>query len=309
MYKVDPTDSTRLILREDAPEPPEDYPEALEKCSTRHWVDRFRGHYRIVNVPREHTTWMKEASRLAVQQAGFSPLFRDDLEAAVADTSCGDTFQHCDPSKPSSCYFVRTERVSLKDGLHGVGPYSSLKSIIESAVTARGGHQGVDSGTEQLKLYLFPWRTDLDDFREFRVFVSNGRVTAFSQQKLYAINPILAPLSEADRTRVVENWLRRLLPYITSTVIPRLEDLLPSFVLDIVLLGPPASYKHPSDAALNVDLNSPELLEPYFIEVNTFGFAYASGSSLFSWVEDYALLYGIDPGMADGAVAVRYTTS
>ena len=57
MYKVDPTDATRLILREDAPEPPEDYREALERCSTRHWVDRFRGHYRILANSGSFSSW------------------------------------------------------------------------------------------------------------------------------------------------------------------------------------------------------------------------------------------------------------
>ncbi|CAE7620497.1 unnamed protein product [Symbiodinium natans] len=306
-YMVDPAEPTRLILREGGPHRPDDYREALERCSTSRWVDRFRGFYRVVNVPRHHTAWMREASQLAVQKSGFSPLFQNDLDAAVADTACGDTFHSCDADVPGTCYFVRTERVSLKDGIHGVGPYATMRSIIESAVTARGGHQGVDEDTQQLKLYLFPWRTDLDAFREFRVFVANGRATAFSQQKLYVANPILAPLSERDRTRVVQNWLGRLLPYITHTIVPLLEDLMSSFVLDIVLLGPPAAYKDDADS-VNVDLMRPDLLEPYFIEVNTFGFAYASGSSLFSWVEDYALLYGLDAGMADGAVAVRYTT-
>jgi hypothetical protein len=64
-------------------------------------------------------------------------------------------------------YFVRSENVSLKTGLHGCIPYSDLKSIIESAVTSKSGHTPIDTDTDNLCFYLLPWKV-FDSFEEFR---------------------------------------------------------------------------------------------------------------------------------------------
>jgi hypothetical protein len=327
--RVDAADATRLVAGQ-PPVPPADYAAAAAQCRTSRWADLFHAHYRVVNVARAHLPSMRAASRLALAKAGVSPLYAGDIADAAAATDAGGAFDRCDAADAGSGYFVRTEEVSLKAGVHGAGPYHSMRAVLESAVTAYGGHQGVNERSTQLKYFLFPWRTDLDTAREFRVFVHRGRVTAVSQQNLYDANPVLAAMdTDAQRRQVVRNWCGRLLPYIAGVVIPRIAEggadggarappadgaipaaahaidrggSLTSFVLDIVLLGPPRG----AGAAGSPDLHRPELLTPYFIEVNPFGFAYSSGSSLFSWVHDFALLYGLS---GSDAVHVRYTTA
>lgn len=302
-YAVDPSNPLRLVLRSDGPCGPLDYHDVHERCSTRHWVDEFRTQYRVLNLPKANLQWMQEASHLAVMKAGLSPLFVEDIKDTVAAVDVGDTFAHVDRSNPTTGYFVRTETVSLKEGIHGVGPYFDLQSILESSVTAGRGHQAVDQRTASLKYYLFPWRADLHKHREFRVFVCEGRVTAISQQALYSENSILSLVSDAtDREKLIKNWVRILVPYIHNVVVNRLA--LRSFVLDIVLVGPP-----PTDASrpgVIVDLHEPQSLSPYFIETNAFGFNYGAGSSLFNWIEHYSVLYGLDAALLD-TVYFRYT--
>jgi hypothetical protein len=309
-YEVDPHNPLALRLRADGKRRLDtaDYAAKLEQCRTEHWVDEFHTHYRIINIPRHHLTWMKTASVVACQKAGVSPAFADDIEDAVQTISTGNTFATCQRGSPETGYFVRTATVSLKDGVHGVGPYYGLKEILESTVTARMGHQGVDGATASLKYYLFPWISNLNRHREFRVFVCRKRVTAISQQSLYDPNSILSLLSDPrDVATVIQNWCRRLLPYIKNVVIPKITWM-EEFVMDIVLLGPTST---PSRV---VDLTNPELLVPYFIETNPFGFAYSSGSSLFHWVNDYAELYGLQrapesESASDEHFYFRYTAS
>jgi hypothetical protein len=42
---------------------------------------------------------------------------------------------------------------------------------------------------------------------------------------------------------------------------------------------------------------------PYFIELNSFGKEYASGSALFDWIQDYSILYGLN----GNSIEFRYT--
>ena len=309
-YHPDPAAPWRLVKdTTKPPQQPADYDAVLNEVATGVWVDWFHTHYRVVVVPRRHLAWMKAASNFAICKAGMSPMYADDVADVEATTPVGDTFARCDKTVPTSGYFVRTDRVSLKDGVHGIGPYFGLAQIVEGAVTARGGHQGIDQKTAVAKFFLFPWRTDMHEHREFRAFVRDGRVTALSQQSLYTPNRILAALgpagdadADARRHQVVTNWCRILVPYLETTVVPRLREAATdpngllaagSFVADVTLLGP--TQGRDAEGPECVDLTAPERLTPYFIEPNTFGFRYASGSSLFSWVDDYAQLYGIAP--------------
>ncbi|CAJ1396513.1 unnamed protein product [Effrenium voratum] len=280
-YTVDPQDESKLLKmtkeEQEADERrgmPLDYHRQLSCCTTRHWVDHFHAHYRIVNVSKQNLLWMKTAAVRAKVCAGLSATYVDDLEECARKADCGGAFDLCNPESAETGYFVRTDRVSLKDGMHGVGPYFSLKQILESAVTARGGHQGVSDQTQQLKFYLFPWLPHLDGFREFRVFVCHKRVTAMSQQSLYRVNPILEAVADLDpcpdaasslhptkklanhyQSKILSNWCNLLVPYIEEVVVPRirgeegdrrdeaeapLQCGLESFILDIVLLGPSA---------------------------------------------------------------------
>lgn len=290
---------------------PDDYALQCSYCRTSQWIDLFHSHYRVVNLPRRHLGWMQRASNFAILKEGLSPMYKHDVEDAVATTNVGDTFLHA----PSSGYFVRTESVSLKEGIHGVGPYFGLKEIIESSITASGGHQGVDQSTTAIKFFLMPWVSDLHRDREFRVFVRESRVTAISQQALYNVNDILDRVEAAglDPHDVVRAWSALIVAFVEHDVMPRLATIgRHTAVMDIALLGPdPASVQ---DVRELPDVSESHRLRPYFIEINPFGYGYPAGSSLFSWIDDYATLYGLAEGGPDNAtssaertVAVRYT--
>lgn len=120
-------------------------------------------------------------------------MYSDERDALVASHR-GSLFAGHTP------YFVRTENVSLKYGMHGV----------ESLVASTTGHSPLsddassDDNTEDpppppprpIKLYLIPWQPMSKD-KEFRVFVCNNRVTCVSQQHLYQPNRLLAALDES----------------------------------------------------------------------------------------------------------------
>jgi hypothetical protein len=102
------------------------------------------------------------------------------------------------------------------------------------------------------------------------VFVCDGKVTALSQQHLYDVNKLLCNKSEIEVKNIATRWVRKVLDYYNSTI--RSKVPLTRCVIDIAILD--------ND-------------EMYFIETNTFGTEYASGSSLFGWKEDYDILYGL----------------
>ena len=78
---------------------------------------------------------------------------------------------------------------SLKSGIHGPGPYTDIRMVLESIITANANHTPLAEVHEgkALKLYFLPWRGDLADGKEFRVFVDGGRITAMSQQHLCVV--------------------------------------------------------------------------------------------------------------------------
>jgi hypothetical protein len=173
-------------------------------------------------------------------------------------------------------YFVRSDNVSLKCGQHGVGPYTTFKQIIESLVTCSFSHTPIHSNTEQIALYLIPWCPNLIPAREYRVFVCCDRITAISQQHLYTV---YEPCDRIRDAGIITSYY--------DAVIKEKLAHISSYVMDIAVLE--------DDTA-------------YFIEVNPFGAEYSSGSSLFGWVEDRDILYGVHRGDRDGTIYVRYTS-
>jgi hypothetical protein len=63
--------------------------------------------------------------------------------------------------------------------MHGVGPYSSLKQIIQSLVTTTSTHAGFGEQDDIINVYLFPW-LDINSDKEFRIFVYEGEITGNS---------------------------------------------------------------------------------------------------------------------------------
>lgn len=163
--------------------------------------------------------------------------------------------------------------VSLKHGKHGVGPYYDLKSIIESLLTSTTHHDPIRADEEYLKIYLMPWKQIIAD-KEFRVFVKNNKITAISQQHLYNVNKILYKKDLSCDSNVIHDiikqWIDIIYKYFESVIKKKITHI-NSYTMDICIL---------------------ENNEPYFIEVNSFGKEYASGSSLYHWLIDKDILYG-----------------
>lgn len=166
--------------------------------------------------------------------------------------------------------FIRCENVSLKYGQHGPGPYNNLKQVMESIVSSIPGHTPLYEDTEEIKLYMLPW-LDLNPSKEFRIFVYKGRITAISQQDLFNVYEELE--------QYIKAYVAIIIVHFNSEVKNKIK--LDSYVYDFAIL---------------------ENNKPYFIELNSFGKGYASGSALFHWLLDEEILYN-----ENGDIHVRFT--
>jgi hypothetical protein len=166
--------------------------------------------------------------------------------------------------------FIRSENVSLKYGQHGAGPYNNMEQVIESLVSSINGHSPIYPDTEHIKLYLLPW-LKIDPWKEFRVFVYKNKITAISQQNLHNYYPELTVGKINLYGILITN-------YFNTTLKNKID--LDSYTYDFALLDDD---------------------KPYFIELNSFGKEYASGSALFHWLLDEDILYN-----EDGIIEFRY---
>jgi hypothetical protein len=256
---------------------PVDYKDVLEKCETYYWIDKFRDRYSVINIDQKELLWMKDASVIGKQSGKFSCIYDEDLDDFIKRN------EHLTKMfNTGEKYFIRTDNVSLKYGMHRTGPYDNLKNVMQSLVTSTSGHSPVNSDTTKLKLYVLPWMTINDDM-EFRVFVCKNKITAISQQHLYQTNKFLKTMSEDDKIINIHQWINSIVTYFENVVSKKITHI-DSYVMDIALLS-----------------NN----EPYFIEINSWGKEYASGSSLFHWLINENILYDIDKA---NIIYFRYVT-
>lgn len=246
--------------------PPIDYIETISKNNTKEWIYKFREYNKIV-IKQSDFEWMKKASIISSNMGRFSRLYDDELDEFLKDNSYPDIFN-------GTKYFVRTENVSLKRGQHGAGPYCDIRKIIESAVSAIKGHTPMESN--ELIFYLSPW---VSIKREFRVFVCECRITAISQQKLYNV---LDMGNHQDNVDTIISYFER---YIKERI-----THVSSYSYDFAIIGS--------------NIYNEE--RPYFIEMNSFGAEYPAGSSLFHWIYDREILYGLTS--SEYEIYYRYTT-
>jgi hypothetical protein len=120
-----------------------------------------------------------------------------------------------------------------------------------------------------LRLYIIPW-VNINKFKEFRVFVCDGKLTAISQQHLYDSNELLASLEDSERTVIIRKWMDIITSYFEGVVKINIDHM-SNYVYDFAILDDDS---------------------PYFIEINPFGKEYSSGSSLYHWLTDEDKLYG-----------------
>jgi hypothetical protein len=245
-------------------EQPVDYQAVLEKSSTKYWIDKIHINYTIINIQYKNILWLKEASLIGVVTGRFSHMFDDELSDLLKEYDVLTKRIFTDNK-----YFVRTERFSLKYGVHGTGPYSNLKNIIESLVTSINGHNPMKNDAEYLKLYLLPWR-NIDTNKEFRVFVYQNKITAISQQFLHQNNEYLQQFDITEKCKIINTWIDMICAYFESTIKKNINHV-SNYTFDVAILD-------------NEEL--------YFIEINSFGKEYAAGSALFHWIIDQNILYG-----------------
>lgn len=266
---------------------PVNYDATIAKCNLTEWVTEFRqpGTYTIVDIPIK--SWILESNKLGQQTGELSLLYYEDLQDYCAryeqDPTYTKLFTPEALAKVGGGYFVRSNSVSLKNGIHGVGPYTNLRKIIESLITCNAGHNPMSDyqpETRTLRLYLFPW-LDIQD--EYRVFVHNRRVTAISQQDLGTPHPVMAQTDKPSKyARIVTE---KILAEFARSVQPWLERTgRDSVTIDMALLGP--------------------TLDAYVVEFNPFGPEQAAGSSLFHWELNWDKL----SAPASETVYFRFTT-
>jgi hypothetical protein len=247
---------------------PLDYKEVLSKGNTQFWVDHFHkaDSYHTIVINGQDLKWMREAQKIGYHTKKCSDIYVEELEESAAKLQ---------PQMPEGKWFVRTEKVSLKQGCHGVGPYSSMKAVIESLVSSTSSHACFEEDDEEIKLYFLPW-LNMKGEKEFRIFVYQNEITGISSQHLYTANQWLQGMDEDQLTNIVN----MILDYFNRSIRDRLSYM-GSYTMDLVIL---------------------ENGSPYFIEPNSFGKTYAAGSSLFHWVHDEELL-----STHSDVIEVRYT--
>lgn len=239
-------------------QPPPDYHQVLEKTRTQTWIDRFHpNQYHLLKIEKNDLTWMYQAYLVGKQTRKFPGTFSEELEQFLNnyDQSYFDGTQ----------YFVRTNRVSLKYGRHGVGPYTTLKQIIESMVTTSHGHECFEKDDDSCPIYLMKWIEDLNEEQEFRIFIYQNKITAISQQNIFCINEWIRSLVANNQ---MEKLVQKIVNYFEQEVREKMSTV-GSYVMDLAIVNG----------------------KPYFIEANSFGKEYSSGSALFHWIIDDKILY------------------
>lgn len=256
---------------------PIDYHDKIAECNLTEWVDWFRTDYKILELPM--AGWIREANKLGQQTGMLSLLFFEELndycDKYESDPKYNELFTTEALEKAGGGYFVRSNSVSLKNGLHGPGPYRNIRKIIESLITCNAGHNPFSdfpTGCPTITLYLFPW-VDIKD--EYRVFVHNCKITTISQQDLGKPHAIMAMIDNPfEYCREVTAKIKH---EFYTKIIPWLEHSgISNIVIDMALI---ASTEQNRDSI------------PYTIEFNPFGAEYASGSSLFHWELNHDKLY------------------
>ncbi|KYQ88276.1 hypothetical protein DLAC_10967 [Tieghemostelium lacteum] len=241
---------------------PTDYEEICEKCDTSYWIDKFKSTYSVINIDLSDVNWLKSAAtayRITERMDSFKEDLKDFLEKYEPLTK-----RFFDRQEK---YFVKANHFSLKTGVHGVGPYSDLKKIMESIITSDDKHTPVPPTATKLKIYLMPWE-NVSLKREFRVFVYDNQITGVSQQDIYSTHLLQEGVSQEVLEEQYKKWVHVIYQYFHNTIKKKITHI-STFSMDIAILD-----------------NG----KPYFIEINPFGKLYSAGSALFHWVIDEHLL-------------------
>ena len=256
-------------------EKPPNYESEIENCNTSKWIDNFHKNYIVINIFQNDIRWLREAYAIGNITKKFPSQFEEEKQDLLKRSNV-DNFNIFNGTE----YFIRSESVSLKHGIHGIGPYNSFEKIIESICTCKNGHSPIDKNTTHIKLFLLPW-LKFNYMNEFRVFVFENRISAISQQNLYEHNYILSKFNDKEKHDMIRKYIliiRTFFEYKIKNNITHMD----SYTYDFVIKD--------ND-------------EQYFVEFNPFGKEQASGSSLFHWIIDEDKLYS-----RENKIYFRYTS-
>lgn len=268
--------------------PPTDYKNVLEKTYTSNWINEFHDEYQVIKINNKHDLmWMKKANEISCQTGKFTELYDDELKDFINRDE--NNYSQFFTGKE---YFVRSENVSLKyestfckkklasqdmNTIHTSNeisshsesckewkPYTNFKSIIKSMLSCINGHTPIYKDTTEIKLYLLPW-LNINKKQEFRVFVYNKKITAISQKNLY--QRFENDCSYDNLEKIINNYVTIISTYFYDEIIHKID--IDNFTYDFAIL----------------DYDT-----PYFIELNSFGKEYDTGSSLYYWIIDDDIL-------------------
>jgi hypothetical protein len=255
-------------------ERPENYEEELARSQTKNWVHLFHTDVPVIKLDEEDIRWIKKSALTIGMLTGrFSRIYDEELDKTCAKHA--KAFSEI-PARAEG-WFIRTERVSLKGGMHGAGPYGPFSSdspqralrggfreIIESICSSNPGHEAIKENDQDLTIYFLPWISSVSDY-EFRVFVYQNQITAISDQHLYTENQWLGKKLENE---IVELG-QKIVKHFQKSIRHKLKPMGGTYTMDFSLI---------------------DGVSPYFIECNSFGAQYAAGSALFNWIKDDQIL-------------------
>ncbi len=238
-----------------------EYQYKLKKTYLPYWIDIFKDNYSVLNI--HIPKWFYDAHLIGIQTGKFSKIYEDELEQYISK------YKHFDEILKKG-YFIRTNKVSLKYGQYGCGPYYNMKQIIESILSGRKNHTCLDEEIKSLKLYLIDW-ININKDLEFRVFVYKNNITCISQQNIYQSNDILNNIDMKNRNIIIVKWIETIYQYFNDKIKPNIIHI-DSYSIDLAIIND------------NI----------YFIELNSFGKEMSSGSAAFHWLIDENKLYNTE---------------
>jgi hypothetical protein len=242
---------------------PDDYVKVIDRCKARYWIHNLHDVRHVVDIKSADMAWIKEAFKSGSKLGRFPSSFQDEIYMI-----------HQGYGIPDGKWFVRTDMASLKYGVFGVGPYSSIEPVITSMITTTPEHPCFRMEDDSCRIYLLEWK-DIPIDKEFRVFVYQNQITAISDQNFTRVNDWLTGLTESETVDLVH----KIKTYFEDTVREKLRYI-GNYVMDIALVND----------------------QPYFIEVNPFGKDYSSRSALFNWETDEKKL------MDSSQIELRYVS-
>ena len=251
----------KSVLGIDIPDLTEkEYIDELELTNKNRWCHLFSKDIAIINFTLEECRMIKDASLIGYQTGKLPGLYKDELLELI------EKIDHIMQTLDGHKYFVRLNRHSPKDGIHGAGPMNNGRMIVEALCTSMHTHKSMSSALsygEVETLYINTWNDLWYDHAsyEFRVFVLNGRITGISQ---YQWN------KNVNLSEHIHKLSHMIIEYVTGVI--GKVDWIPhrNFVVDVITIN--NTYVQ-------------------FVELNPCGMMVAAGSCCFHWLLDYHKLY------------------